>query len=247
MGNIKYCCVQFCGYKRTFLGTKKKSTSKPLYRFPNKPQLKEKWVQALINLNGQSEISKLPKEAYICSQHFEPDCLEKIGFSAVRLKPGSIPTIFPFNKTEQLDQDITMASNAISDVPLEITQYPLEEPCFSGKIRYPGDINEENVKGTSNQNLQKYVLILKKACRKKDQMIKRLQSLRNRQKKKINSLQSMLSDLRARDLISSNTSHIMQIFSNATFLQENCFPLPLRGNLTAYGQRYPWRTEGRSH
>ena len=52
-------------------------------------------MQALIILNGQESTLNLPKTAMICAKHFEENCLEKIGLSYIRLKPHSIPTIFP--------------------------------------------------------------------------------------------------------------------------------------------------------
>ncbi|KAL1509081.1 hypothetical protein ABEB36_003878 [Hypothenemus hampei] len=197
MGKTLYCCVQSCGYKRSTIVREEPTSARPLYRFPNNPELKEKWLQALINLNSQSDVLKLPKKAYVCAKHFAPACMHKIGFSAIRLKSGSVPTIFPLKKTIQLEQDITEESNIISDEPLdlkpiEIIKDPLGEPCWSNNVRYPGDINERNVKGMTKESLQKSILLLKQACLKKDQKIKRLQSSSNRQKKKIESLQSMV-------------------------------------------------------
>lgn len=72
-----------------------------VYRFPSNPEVRKKWVQALITLNGKENILNLPKTAMICAKHFEESCFEKIGLSCVRLKPHSIPTIFPRAENER--------------------------------------------------------------------------------------------------------------------------------------------------
>lgn len=65
-----------------------------IYSFPSNSEIRKKWVQALITLNGQENTSNLSKTATICAKHFEENCFEKIGLSCVRLKPHSIPTLF---------------------------------------------------------------------------------------------------------------------------------------------------------
>lgn len=66
-----------------------------LYRFPSDPKLRQKWIHALISLNKQENALNLPKTASLCAEHFEPNCFEKIGLLPIRLKPHSVPTIFP--------------------------------------------------------------------------------------------------------------------------------------------------------
>ena len=45
------------------------------------------------------ENTPVTKNSYLCSAHFSAECFQKaIGGSRVYLKPGSIPTVFSFNK-----------------------------------------------------------------------------------------------------------------------------------------------------
>ncbi|XP_067210168.1 uncharacterized protein [Linepithema humile] len=69
--------------------------SKSEIRFPSCPAIRTKWVEAFHNLNSQEIASCLPKTSRICKLHFSSDCFEQFGFSSIRLKPNSVPSIFP--------------------------------------------------------------------------------------------------------------------------------------------------------
>lgn len=64
-------------------------------RFPTNPKLRQQWVDAICNLNEQESALQLPKQARICIQHFDDTCIEQFGFTQVRLKQNSVPSIFP--------------------------------------------------------------------------------------------------------------------------------------------------------
>lgn len=70
------------------------------------------------------------------------------------------------------------------------------------KIRYPGDISNDLLEQMTPTTLRKSVRLLRETCQKKDHKIKRLQSIQNRQKKKIESLQALLLDLKKNNLLS---------------------------------------------
>lgn len=59
----------------------------------------------------------------------------------------------------------------------------------------------------------KSVRLLNQACVKKDITIKRLRNEQNRRKKKIESLQKLLTDLKQQCLLSANSSDIVEVRS----------------------------------
>ncbi|KYN09198.1 hypothetical protein ALC57_18691, partial [Trachymyrmex cornetzi] len=65
------------------------------YRFPKNPLLKQKWVDAIYNMNHQESVLQLPNHARICIQHFDDTCIEQFGSTQIRLKQNSVPSIFP--------------------------------------------------------------------------------------------------------------------------------------------------------
>lgn len=70
-------------------------------RFPSNPSLKEKWIEALVTLNNQESARNVPKSSRICILHFTPKCIERFGYEQLRLKPNSVPSIFPRAHQEQ--------------------------------------------------------------------------------------------------------------------------------------------------
>lgn len=71
-----------------------------LNRFPTDPILKKKWIEAFL-ASGQSaeHVTQIKKSSRICCLHFITDSIEKRGFSYVKLKPNSVPTIFSHGPT----------------------------------------------------------------------------------------------------------------------------------------------------
>jgi len=66
-----------------------------LCRFPSDPNLRDQWIKALVEVNGQSNSHALPKCPKICNRHFRAKDIEKHGFMHSRLKSNSVPSIFP--------------------------------------------------------------------------------------------------------------------------------------------------------
>jgi len=71
-------------------------------KFPSDPNLRAQWIKALEEGNEQINVYTLPKNPKICSRHFIAENIEKHGFMHLRLKPNSIPSIFP-NATKKSD------------------------------------------------------------------------------------------------------------------------------------------------
>lgn len=92
----------------------------------------------------------------------------------------------------------SMAENAESDIPfikVETVAQCEDKICQTpskNQIYYAGDIKSENV---SSRAFMKSLNILKRSCKKKDKIISRLRILHYRQKKKIESLEALLSEL----------------------------------------------------
>jgi len=80
-------------------------------------------------------------------------------------------------------------------------------------LRYPGDIRENRMKDMTPRTVIRSIELLKRACIKKDNTIKRLRTEQNRRKKKIESLQMLLTDLKQKCLLSSNSSDIVKVWS----------------------------------
>ena len=122
--------------------------------FPSNLQLREKWVQALITLNDQKSALSMPKMASICAEHFDKNCLVKMGLSSLRLKPNSVPTIFPRANNERPEMMSSHNCPAVSlqeqssEMPAltennSVILPSLETPSTPRKkMRYPGDIPE---------------------------------------------------------------------------------------------------------
>lgn len=79
------------------------------------------------------------------------------------------------------------------------------------KIRYPGDINEETLKNMTLPTALQSIRMLKEACEKKDILIKKLQNKKTYGKKKIDSLQNLLLDLKGKCLLSANSVEIIKV------------------------------------
>ncbi|XP_018310775.1 52 kDa repressor of the inhibitor of the protein kinase-like [Mycetomoellerius zeteki] len=105
-----YCFINGCKssrYKRKHVENKPVF---PFYKFPKNPLLKQKWVDAIYNLNHQESVLQLPMHARICIQHFDDTCIEQFGFTQVRLKKNSVPSIFP-NVLNKKSFEIELSSN----------------------------------------------------------------------------------------------------------------------------------------
>ena len=90
---MPHCIVPFCtnSYRKT------KGTKISYHRLPVGP-LRSIWLRNIRRKNLRSK-----GHSFVCSEHFSPDCYEDErevipGFSKKgrKLKPRSVPTIFPF-------------------------------------------------------------------------------------------------------------------------------------------------------
>ena len=92
---MPYCMVPGC----TNCSKKTKGSEISYHRLPNDQYIRKMWL-------GRIRRDNLPKpnSCYVCSAHFMPDCFEGslkdlFGMKAKKaLKPGSVPSIFPFLK-----------------------------------------------------------------------------------------------------------------------------------------------------
>ncbi|XP_046856134.1 THAP domain-containing protein 1-like [Xenia sp. Carnegie-2017] len=95
---MPYCMVPGCNN----CSKKTKGSEISFHRLPNDKNLRRKWLSRVRREN-------LPKanSCYVCSAHFTPDCFqnslkELFNMKAKKtLKPGSLPSIFPFIKRKQ--------------------------------------------------------------------------------------------------------------------------------------------------
>ncbi|XP_012288792.1 uncharacterized protein LOC105704286 [Orussus abietinus] len=100
---VLYCFVKGCKsvkYKKTSNVDKENDKSIPFYGFPSDPELRKKWINALVTYNHQKNAEQLPKYSRICIKHFSQNCIEQFGFQSVRLKRHSVPSIFPCSSAE---------------------------------------------------------------------------------------------------------------------------------------------------
>ncbi|XP_020298125.1 52 kDa repressor of the inhibitor of the protein kinase-like [Pseudomyrmex gracilis] len=106
-----YCFIKRCtstSYKR-----KKKDNEPvvPFYKFPSNSNVRQQWINAIHKLNHQELAPQLPKYANICLRHFDSASIEQFGFTQIRLKPNSVPSIFPnTSDKESADKESSMKS-----------------------------------------------------------------------------------------------------------------------------------------
>ncbi|XP_070168618.1 THAP domain-containing protein 2-like [Polyergus mexicanus] len=136
----RYCFVKLCTTTKYKAKEVKHLTSVSFYKFPSNPEVQKKWVQALITLNGKESTLNLSKTAMICAKHFEESCFEKIGLSCVRLKPHSIPTIFPRAENESVEMQ--SSDNCRKDIEqeqslqmMDVSSIPNEVPVQTVNVQ----------------------------------------------------------------------------------------------------------------
>ena len=86
------CCTFFNGEccRTNYAATKTKPLEGgTLYKFPENPDERQRWIQSLPN---QSKSLKITNNIRICYKHFPPDCPKKI------VPAGAlVPTVAPFD------------------------------------------------------------------------------------------------------------------------------------------------------
>ncbi|XP_011860751.1 PREDICTED: uncharacterized protein LOC105557942 [Vollenhovia emeryi] len=243
-----YCHIEGCN--STTYKKEKNKNKFYFFGFPTNLILRKKWIEALL-ASGQSvqRVGQIKKYSRICNLHFATDCIEKNGLSYVRLKPNSVPTIFPnaptasvadiknIEPTLSLDTpatsvadiknidpmifpDASTASVAENIEPtnaplsnMEIDQHEETSNTLSKRMCYAGDIKIETVGSMSPRTVMKSMTILKKTCKEKNKIIKRLRVQLFRQRRKIKNLETLLCELRTKGLLSSTSSDVIQIMN----------------------------------
>ncbi|XP_020279325.1 THAP domain-containing protein 1-like [Pseudomyrmex gracilis] len=212
---VVYCFIEGC--KSTKYKSVKEKCKKVLtfFGFPTNSILREKWIQALINSGHKKEhVARITKCSRICSLHFAQDCIETIGFSSGRLKPNSVPTIFPNAPEESITDNENPGPSNKSSMEIETVAQCEDEICQTPPIKqiyYIVDVNSGNIKNMSSKMLVRTLNMLKKSCEKKDKIINRLRVQHFRQKRKIESLEALLAALRERNLLPPVSSDTVQV------------------------------------
>ncbi|XP_017875468.1 uncharacterized protein LOC108622239 isoform X2 [Ceratina calcarata] len=94
-----YCIVNDCKSTQYRRVNEENEVNVPLFKFPTDTLLREKWVEALRTLNNQENASNRAQAGKVCAMHFSNECIERRGSSQYRLKPNSVPSIFPRNNS----------------------------------------------------------------------------------------------------------------------------------------------------
>ncbi|XP_011350484.2 uncharacterized protein LOC105286906 [Ooceraea biroi] len=134
---VVYCYVEVC--TSTLYKKKSQENQEPVsfHKFPSDPNLRAQWIKALVEGNHQLNADTLPQNPKICNLHFRMQEVEKTGFMHLRLKPKSVPSIFPNARREstaicQLVEDpnlkASQCNNALLTEPVEIVQSVLPIP-----------------------------------------------------------------------------------------------------------------------
>lgn len=95
-----------------------------------------------------------------------------------------------FSIAENAEPDISFVKETATQCKDEICQTPSKK-----QICYAGDIKSENFENISPKAFMKSLNMLRSSCKKKDKIINQLKILNYRQKKKIESLEALLSEL----------------------------------------------------
>ncbi|RLU24752.1 hypothetical protein DMN91_002842 [Ooceraea biroi] len=135
---VVYCYVEGCTstlYKKSLRRIKNQCHF--IGKFPSDPNLRAQWIKALVEGNHQLNADTLPQNPKICNLHFRMQDVEKTGFMHLRLKPKSVPSIFPNARREsnaicQLVEDpnlkASQCNNALLTEAVEIVQSVLPIP-----------------------------------------------------------------------------------------------------------------------
>ncbi|TGZ51382.1 THAP domain-containing protein 1-like [Temnothorax longispinosus] len=182
---VIYCFVEGCKSSRYKKANEDNKIFLTFFGFPKDPNLRRKWEEALINSgHTQKHVARISKYSHICSLHFTKSCIETIGLSCGRLKPNSVPTIFPnvpigstadINNTESSGTPSVKLESGQCEEEIETVQCKEEiyETPSKKRICYAGDIKLGEIENMSPNTLIKSMQVLKKSC-DKDKMIHRL-------------------------------------------------------------------------
>ncbi|XP_076246752.1 uncharacterized protein LOC143186836 isoform X2 [Calliopsis andreniformis] len=189
------------------------------YRFPKDLELKKQWIQAIQRDNFEPS-----SHTKVCSKHFANDCFVQNPWSSRRvLKPDAVPNVLnvsemhhiqelhsvnvPWIESENrkassqnkfINDDIHSVNNNQENVPPK---------TLSRKKRraYLGDF--ENCDITNNND--NYMHIMNRTLVKKNKQIKALQQKNRILTEKVKVLQSLLKELRDKQMLNEDVSKIL--------------------------------------
>lgn len=123
------------------------------------------------------------------------------------------PDIIMKENIDQYEKDISDSIDECTDNIFENVQCDrsIYETPSKNRMCYAGDIKSRDIEEISPKTLIKSMKVLKKSCDKKDKIINRLRVQHCRQKKKIESLETLLHELRTKNLLSSTSSDIIKV------------------------------------
>ncbi|PSN44655.1 hypothetical protein C0J52_15737 [Blattella germanica] len=119
------CVVSGCTNK-----SMKKKPGITFHAFPKDPVLKDNWVKAIRRVNWTpSQYSK------ICSAHFAEADIDRTSLSCVRIRTGSVPSVFSTNRKklkrrEQKDKMPVIKSEPEDKSELDFDDYRKPETVF---------------------------------------------------------------------------------------------------------------------
>lgn len=125
-----------------------------LFRFPSNAVLREKWIEALKTLNNQQNASDYANSGKICALHFASGCIENRGCAQYRLKPDSVPSIFPHNEEDSTHLKDTTLIPSIKDDLKATTNTSMMSQYFSD---VKGEFMQEEVVDSAQRNTVGYV------------------------------------------------------------------------------------------
>nr|XP_023015399.1 THAP domain-containing protein 1-like [Leptinotarsa decemlineata] len=173
-------------------------SSVTFHRFPKNIKLRNMWVEATRRLDWAP-----PKDAVICSVHFEESCLYTTPKGQHKVIEGSIPTKLLL-KVESAPSTLALTQNESMVVP-HIKEEPEEEPQCSVQSFISTSNEESSTIVTTHDDMRRLsdsdspetkklkleILRLDSVLDRQRRNLKRLWQKNRRQSKKISSLQEM--------------------------------------------------------
>ncbi|GLH13650.1 uncharacterized protein GBIM_18179 [Gryllus bimaculatus] len=220
---VQYCCCFGCNEKYV------KGGGVTFHSFPKDEARKKVWVQKLRRENfTPTKFSK------VCSKHFEENCFDREKFGGVWLKADAVPTIFNFpkrliNQTTRRKSpvkritDVTTHthSKASSSVPCADESHSersvndestssTEKISASTKrpLRYIGDFVDEDMDSPLKAR-QVLKIARKQICQQKKKIV-HLRSQNMKFRRKISSLENLLTEIKEKAQMSDDALHVLR-------------------------------------
>jgi len=129
---------------------------------------------------------------------------------------ADVENIEPFNMPSIKLESVSCEEeiHEINETPTEIQiEEEIYETPSKKRMCYAANIKTPEIKNMSPRTLITAVEMLKESCHKKDKIINRYR-VQQYQKKKIDSLQNLLCELRTKSLLSAISSDIVQVLES---------------------------------